>query len=107
MQNDNLKFDAKDIEANKTIACLSYIGLLFIVPILTKKESKFAMAHAKQGLVLFIIDIIASMVFWFPIFGQLLFLAVILVSIYGVVQTLQGKYWQIPFIHEISKKFNF
>jgi hypothetical protein len=44
--------DQKDIQDNKAITYLSYIGLLFLVPMLAKKESKFAMFHAKQGLIL-------------------------------------------------------
>lgn len=49
------KFDAQDIEKHKGIACLSYIFLLFLVPLLTEKESKFAQFHAKQGMALFIV----------------------------------------------------
>ena len=42
-----------DVEANKTVAALSYISILFLVPLLGKRDSKFAQFHAKQGLILF------------------------------------------------------
>ena len=55
---DNTKeHDKKDIEANKAMAILSYIGPLCLIPFFASKESKFAQFHAKQGLNLCIIEI--------------------------------------------------
>lgn len=56
----------KDIEANKTLAALSYAWILCLVPLLGRRDSKFAQFHAKQGLVLFIIEIIAGLIFLGP-----------------------------------------
>lgn len=93
-----------DVEANKTIACLSYIWILFLVPLLGKKDSAFAQHHAKQGLVLFVIEIIGSIFFWFPVLGQLLWLALIIVSVLGIVKALNGEKWEIPYVYDWSKK---
>src|SRR3989339_630004 len=43
----------QDVEENKTVAALSYAWILCLVPLLGKRNSKFAQFHAKQGLVLF------------------------------------------------------
>lgn len=96
----------KDIEANKNVAALSYAWILFLVPLLTKRHSKFAQFHAKQGLVLFVIELAASLLYIFPVFGQLLMLAIIVVSVMGIVKTLNGEWWKIPYIYGWSKKFN-
>ncbi len=48
------EFDAQDVQNNKVMAILSYLGLLVLVPILSAKESRFARYHANQGLVLLI-----------------------------------------------------
>ncbi len=96
----------KDVEVNKTIAALSYAWILCLVPLLTKRGSKFAQFHAKQGLVLFIVEIIASLVFWFPVFGQLLMLALVVVSVMGIIKALNGEWWEVPYIYEWSKKIN-
>lgn len=96
----------KDVLENKSIAALSYLWILCLVPLLGKKDSKFAQFHAKQGLVLFIIEIIGSLVFWLPLFGQILMLALLVVSVMGIIKTLNGEWWKVPFIYEWSKKIN-
>jgi uncharacterized membrane protein len=95
-----------DVEANKSVAALSYFWILCLVPLLGKKDSKFAQFHAKQGLILFIIETIGSLVFWFPLFGQLLVLVLVVVSVMGIVKALNGEWWEIPFIYDWSKKIN-
>ena len=49
-----------DIKDNKIFALLSYIGPLFLVPILAAPKSKYARFHANQGLVLFLAEIIIA-----------------------------------------------
>ena len=96
----------KDVEENKAIAALSYAWILCLVPLLGKRKSKFAQFHAKQGLVLFIIELIGTLVYWFPIFGQALMLVLVVVSIMGIIKTLNGEWWKIPYIYDWSKKIN-
>lgn len=92
----------KDVEENKGIAALSYVWILFLVPLLGKKDSKFAKFHAKQGLILFIISF-ATII---PVLGWILFLVLVLVAIVGVVKALSGEWWKIPFVYDLSKKIN-
>ena len=42
---------------DKLFGILAYLGILFLVPLLAAKDSKFAQYHANQGVVLFIADI--------------------------------------------------
>jgi uncharacterized membrane protein len=91
-----------DIEQNKTIAALSYVSILFLIPLLGKKHSKFSQFHAKQGLILFLI----SFVCYLPVIGQLLALVLIVVSIMGILKCLEGAWWKIPYIYDYSKKIN-
>jgi len=101
--NENTR---KDVEENKTVAALSYAWILCLVPLLGKRKSKFAQFHAKQGLVLFIIELGASLVMWFPVFGQLLMLALLVVSVLGIIKALNGEWWKIPYLYDWSKKIN-
>ncbi len=96
----------KDIEENKIIAAISYAWILFLVPLLGKRKSKFAQFHAKQGLVLFILELIGSLLMWFPVFGQLLMLAFVVISVIGIIKALNGEWWKIPYIYTWSKKIN-
>jgi len=98
-----LKFDQKDIDENKYVAALSYIWLLFLVPLLAKKESPFAQFHAKQGMVLCIASIILSFI---PFFGWLANIALFVVVIIALIKTLSGQAWEIPLVKDAVKKIN-
>lgn len=91
-----------DVEANKTAAALSYLWILFLVPLLGKRDSEFAQFHAKQGLVLFLLSFLT----WFPFIGWILALVLIVISVMGIVKTLNGEWWEIPYIYDWSKKIN-
>ncbi|MFA6106143.1 MAG: hypothetical protein WC745_00530 [Patescibacteria group bacterium] len=95
-----------DAEANKTLGAMSYVFILFLVPLLGKRDSKFAQFHAKQGLVLFAVELLVSMFIWVPLLGQLAMLALLIISVMGIVKALNGEWWEIPYIYEWSKKIN-
>ncbi len=100
-------YDPKqDIEKNKTIAALSYVWILFLLPLLLKRRSKFAQFHAKQGLVLFIIEIAAGLFIWIPILGQIISLFLLVVCVIGIIKALNGEWWKMPYIYNWSKKIN-
>ena len=98
-----------------TMACLSYIGPLFLIPLLGRKDSGFAQFHAKQGLVLFGLDIILWVIGWIVqsiFFSSLwaiiymgwlaslvslaIWIVIAIFSIMGLVYSLQGKWWRLP-----------
>jgi len=95
-----------DVEANKTLGAMSYVFILFLVPLLGKRDSKFAQFHAKQGLVLFAVELLVFMFSWVPLLGQLAMLALLIISVMGVVKALNGEWWEIPYVYEWSKKVN-
>ncbi|MFH1326446.1 MAG: DUF4870 domain-containing protein [Candidatus Falkowbacteria bacterium] len=104
------KFDADDVEKNKIIAALSYIFILCLVPLMLKKNSEFTQFHARQGLtitvawfVLWVFGIIPILGWIVAFFGNI---ALLIISVLGVIKTLSGESWEIPFIHEWSKKWN-
>ncbi|MEA2007137.1 MAG: hypothetical protein U9O20_03195 [Patescibacteria group bacterium] len=98
---------SNDVEENRAIAYLSYLGLLFLVPMLVKKDSPFAQFHAKQGLVLVIASFVGA--FLMPVFGLgvLVYLAILVLSIMGLVNVHKGEMKDLPIVGDIAKKFNF
>lgn len=100
----------QDVEANKIVAALSYFWILFLVPLLLKRDSQFAQFHAKQGMVLFIIEVVVSFVNIVPLLGQLVWffasLVFLVVSIVGIIKALNGERWEMPYVYEWSKKIN-
>jgi len=98
--------EQKDIQENKIFAVLAYLGILVLVPLLAKKESKFAMFHAKQGLVL-LIGWVISWILSFVFIGFILDVIMIVFSIWGIVNAASGKYAKLPLIGDLAEKFKF
>jgi len=94
--------DEQDAQQNKLWALLSYLGILVLIPLLAKKDSKFAQFNAKQGLLMFILEFFV----WIPIIGWLVGIALFIAWIIVVINVLQGKYWKIPVIGEYAEKIN-
>ncbi|MCD4694008.1 hypothetical protein K8R62_01485 [bacterium] len=91
-----------DVEINKAVAALSYIWILFLIPLLLKRKSEFAQFHAKQGMMMFLLSLLTII----PLFGQLLFFVLLIVSVVSIVKVVNGEWWEIPFVYDWSKKFN-
>lgn len=100
-----------DVQDGKGIAWLSYLGILLLIPLLTKKDNKFVKYHVKQGIVLLIAWIILSIILVIPILGWIvgilgdIFLLIMLIM--GIVQSLGGNYWKMPVLGGFAEKFNF
>lgn len=112
-KTSSAKSDAKDIEQNKVFAIFSYLGLLVLIPLLAAPDSKFAQFHAKQGLNLLLITLIAYVPLFFigfiPLIGILAWLASMAVgmtafvlSILGIVNAANGKEEKLPIIGDMA-----
>jgi uncharacterized membrane protein len=101
-------YEQEDIDNNKIWAILAYI--LFFIPLLTARQSPFAMYHANQGLMLFIVAI-ASIVFnsiisAIPIIGWIISIfvsiAVFIFWIIGIINAASGKAKPLPIIGGVT-----
>ena len=79
---------------------LAYI--IFLIPLLAAKDSKFARFHTNQGLVLFLCGIIASVVAVIPVIGWIVApiagLVITVLAIIGIINALNGKAKELPVI---------
>jgi uncharacterized membrane protein len=127
MVNGEEQVEAKalppEIEEGKTLAAIGYLGILFLVPLLAKKENKFCQFHGKQGAVLFGLEIVAFIVILIlflilniipcagAIIGTILWLAYVVcalgLSVWGLVMAMKGEYWKMPVIAPLAEKLNF
>lgn len=107
----------KTIEEGKIWAFFAYWGLLFLLPLLGKKDNKFAVFHGKQGMVLCIalvaIFIVFSILAFIPyigfIFVILEWLVLVVLGVFaiiGMINALTGKYWKMPILGDIAEKIN-
>jgi len=97
-----------NLQDDKVIAALGYIGILCLLPLLLKKNSPFAQHHGKQGLVL----LIAWCLLWvgniIPIIGQIVWavgsVLLLILMILGIVNAWVGKMWEMPVLGEYAKQ---
>ena len=88
---------------DKFFAVLSYISILFLIPLLVKKDKKWIHDHAKQGFIMFL----AGLLVWIPLLGCILGLYLFVTWIIVIVKVLTGApYWKIPMIGDIAAKLN-
>lgn len=92
--------DAKD---HRVTAALSYVLLLFLVP-MTKKSSPFCQFHAKQGIALFVTWIVVSFFAWIPFVGWAAWLSLLVINVMAIVKTLNGESWELPILAKYAKQ---
>jgi len=103
MENKSLD---RDIEDNKVLAAIGYIWILCLVPLFLKRHSKFCQFHAKQGLILFIVEIFGWLIFWLPLIGWIIGILILIFAALGIMNALQGKYWEMPILGKYAQKIN-
>lgn len=101
----------KDAEENKVLGAIAYIWILFLVPMFLKKDSEFAQFHAKQGLVLFIFELIVMFLGWIPVIGWFILaplggIIAFILFLAGIINALSGKKEPLPLIGEFAAKIN-
>lgn len=109
MENQpNLPSKSKDIDENKLLAAIGYVGILCLIPLLAKKDSAFCQFHGKQGLVLFVIWLVLSMINVLPVLGQLIWvlgsIVLLVLVILGIVHALNGEEWELPVLGKYAKQ---
>jgi len=94
-------------EERRMAAVMAYIPFLCFVPLIRMRDDKYAYFHARQGLVLFFLEIIAF-IFSFPHLSQLFWTAIIIgcigAAVAGIIFAIQGKMHRIPVIGDIADR---
>lgn len=94
-------------EEGRMAAILSYIPVLCFIPLLSMKDNKEAHFHARQGVLLFLIELVAVI---FLIDGissfvfKALLIAAVALSVVGIYFALQGKNYKLPVIGNLVDK---
>jgi uncharacterized membrane protein len=94
---------------------LSYLGILGLIPLLTKKEDPEVQWHAKNGLALFVAELIIVVAFWIvgqvPYIGCMMSivscvlpLAFIALAIILIMKAVNGERFRIPVVTDFAEK---
>lgn len=96
------------IRDGKFFAVIGYFSVLCFVPLILKRDNKFAQFHGRQALVLFILELAVSILKAVPFLGDVVFVlgwAVLgIFSLVAIVKVLMNEYWEMPVIHPIASK---
>lgn len=110
MSLDNTPYDAEDIQKNKVWGIISYLSILFIIPLIMPetKDSPYTKFHINQGLILFILSIVISIFSALPlaflsmiisVFGGL---TLFVLWVIGFIGAVQGQARKIPLLGDIK-----
>ena len=97
---------------------LSYLGLLALIPYLTKKEDPDIHWHAKNGVGLLILDVVVWVLFMIISFAMpadllgcgvgmiqcIVWIGILVLHIYCIIQAVGGKRPRIPVVTDFAEK---
>lgn len=102
MEEVHVTPDPNDVQNNKVMAVLAYLGILFLIPLLAAKESPYARYHTNQGLILFIFIFVCSILGVIPVLGWIIaivgYIFWIVCAIMGIINAIGGKMKPLPLI---------
>ena len=101
------EYDPEDIKKNKVMAILAYFGILFLIPLLAAKDSKFARFHTNQGIVLFICELICAAlasihVTLIQVCVWIIDVILFVFCIIGIINAAKGKVKELPVIGKFN-----
>lgn len=106
--SDNIDFSeempAEDI---KMASIMAYIPFLCFVPLLNVSSSKDVRFHARQGVILFIIELVAALFLIDQVsdfFFKVILIFAVALSVAGLIFAAQGKNYKLPVIGDLIDK---
>jgi len=102
--------EASEIKEGKIFAVVGYWLILCILPLILKRDNKFAAFHGKQGLVLFIFWVAGFIFSIIPVLGWIVYKMVLFIylmlCLWGTLSALMGKYSRIPIVADVADKIS-
>jgi uncharacterized membrane protein len=101
---EEVDFTEKEEEKDIIAAVLAYVPFLCFYGLLFRRENAFAFHHAKQGLAIFIAEVLAVALRWDLIWN----IALILiggVAIWAMISAWRGESFRIPIISDLLDQY--
>lgn len=94
--------------AAKILAGMSYLGILSLVTLLLNRDDEYVRFHGRQGVILWIWEVLAIYTLIIPgvgrlFFGMSSFICVVL-SIIGLISVMMGRAWRFPVVGSWAAK---
>ncbi len=93
------------------LSAICYLGIFCSIPLILKIKNDYIRFHARQGLVLLLVEIFFVLIFIIPFIGWIIgffgLVASAIFSLIGLIKSLIGKQYKMPFIGKFADKINF
>jgi len=94
-------------DEGRLAAVMSYIPFMCFIPLLSMRHSEEARFHARQGVILFLIEALAVL-FLFDRISDFVFTAILIVAVAfavaGIYFGMQGRNYRLPIIGDLADK---
>ena len=93
--------------SDNLLAVLAYVPVLCLLTLLQADQEPGLRAHARQGLVLFLLEIILALLLIPGVSAFLLTLALViclLFALFAAWNAWNGDYWRIPYVADIAER---
>ena len=95
-------------DREQMLGLLAYFPLLCFLPYIMEDSTDALRRHARQGVVLFVAELILYILFTAPEFIstvlQLGLIVCVVLAVIGAVNAWQGKYWAIPYVSDVAER---
>ena len=102
--NDQKRLSPEEIEDGKALAVLAYLPFLCFIPyVRAKGKNSFAYQHGKQGVLLFLFEVIVVLVI---LSWKVAILLAAIAALAGIIYALMGRLWKVPYIGVLADKLD-
>lgn len=97
VQNESNNYPLIDTKAkHRVLAALSYFHILVLIPLFFSRGNQFIRFHARQGLALLVLWVVALFLFYLPILGWITLFLCLVSLILGLINVAGGKRRVLP-----------
>ena len=94
--------------SSQIMAAMSYLGILALVPLILNGRDPYVGFHARQGLILWIWEVLAVFSLALPVVVRIFFqtssLICFVLSVAGLISVLLGRAWKFPLVGQWAEK---
>jgi len=96
------KWNFRKLNWLTVVSILSYLNILFVIPLFFARKSKFAQFHARQGMVLFVFTVVFSFSLYLPLLPWILAVFLVASLLIGIINVVTGHERKLPIIGKLA-----
>lgn len=93
-------------DSQRLLAASSYLLFFFVIPYTLGHNNAFVYKHAKQGLSLFVLELVLMAIVVVPLLGWVVaaagWLFVVVNATIGIAHALSGQEWEVPVFGKLA-----